>query len=486
MVGRLQKVAASFALVSVFSGAALASAPNGLAPAEPAILDIARADSLGRWSLIASASRKAWQEEPFASRFEGQGIFRGPATAQASDGESRRASVSFDWQRWIPAGSLRAGAFAAARELAVNSGSFGADDSTLWERVGQRDRGTRIGGHATWQGFGLATRLRAQGESVVSEGRLDRSSGETPRLYLDERLRQSFAGIGLSTDARPAPGLRATAALGVDRYRFDVASTRGLASATAAGNLLAPRMEIVATRRGGAEYFASFGRGTGSSYERGPTVALDPRNGAPLAHLDPAATAILAEAGWRTSWSGVETRVSGWRARTGGELLLLGKEGVLATDRRALRTGFTLSMRRQPARWLSLDLDASAIDARYRDGAREKVRGSAGHQVNAGATVRNGSKWSASLFVKYLGARPAIEENALRLRSSTTVGAQFTTRVSKATRITVDVFNVFNQRAGDIDYFAASRLWSQPGTVDGYLFHPAAPRGFRALVSTRF
>lgn len=106
--------------------------------------------------------------------------------------------------------------------------------------------------------------------------------------------------------------------------------------------------------------------------------------------------------------------------------------------------------------------------------------------MNAGATVRNGSKWSASLFVKYLGERTAMEEDALRLRSSTTVGAQFTTRLDKRTRLTVDVFNVFNQRAGDLDYFAASRLWRQPGTVDGFLFHPAAPRGFRALLSTRF
>lgn len=106
--------------------------------------------------------------------------------------------------------------------------------------------------------------------------------------------------------------------------------------------------------------------------------------------------------------------------------------------------------------------------------------------MNAGATVRNGSKWSASLFVKYLGARTPTEEDTLRLRSSTTVGAQITSKLSKTTRLTVDVFNVFNQGSGDIDYFGASRLWSPPGTVEGFLFHPAERRGLRVLLSTRF
>ena len=59
-------------------------------------------------------------------------------------------------------------------------------------------------------------------------------------------------------------------------------------------------------------------------------------------------------------------------------------------------------------------------------------------------------------------------------------------RLSKRTRLTFDVFNVFNQRVGDIDHFAASRLAAPAGSAENYLFHPAEPRGFRLRLRTTF
>jgi hypothetical protein len=482
----------------VSSGVAVAVGPDGLVAAThstpaPPFLDLSRSDAAGHWSLVASASRRALQAHDFASGFDGPGLFRGPASLQASEGESRRASLSFDWRRGIRGDTLRAGAFADTREIAVNGGGLAPGDTILWERIGEESRRTRIGAHGAWQGFarvgtGFSTsaRVRAQGDSLEARGHLDRASGEAPRLYLDERLRQSFAGVDLSTETRPFGGMRAAAGVAIERYRFEVASRRAADSGAGQGVLVSPRFDLAVSTRGGSEFFAAIGRGTRSSSERGPSVAFDPRDRRPLAHLDPSALAEVAEAGWRKSWApGLETRLSAWQATTAAELLLLQGAGVQAVDRAAVRRGATLSARYQPAPWLSLDIDATALGARYRDGARERVSAS-DRQVNAGATVRNGSKWSASLFVKYLGARTADDEDALRLRSSTTVGAQFITRLDKKTRLTVDVFNVFNRSAGDVDYFAASRLWSQPGTVDGFLFHPAAPRGIRALLSTRF
>jgi hypothetical protein len=37
-----------------------------------------------------------------------------------------------------------------------------------------------------------------------------------------------------------------------------------------------------------------------------------------------------------------------------------------------------------------------------------------------------------------------------------------------------------------VDYFAGSRLFRQPGTLDGYLSHPAEGRGFRLSLTARF
>ena len=185
-------------------------------------------------------------------------------------------------------------------------------------------------------------------------------------------------------------------------------------------------------------------------------------------------------------WSGLESRLTAFQARTASELFQDEISGVRAIDRPATLDGLRLSTRYHPWPWLTLELDATALRARYRDQAREPVAGAAERYAMAGATFRNGKLWSASLFVSYLGSRPGPEEDDARLRSSSTVSAQVSTRLGKHTRINFDVLNVFNQRAGEVDYFAGSRLWTQPGTLDGFLFHPAEPRGFRIRVRTRF
>ncbi len=47
-------------------------------------------------------------------------------------------------------------------------------------------------------------------------------------------------------------------------------------------------------------------------------------------------------------------------------------------------------------------------------------------------------------------------------------------------RVAVDVFNLFDARASDIDYFYTSRLPGEAsGGVDDFHFHPVLPRTAR-------
>lgn len=113
----------------------------------------------------------------------------------------------------------------------------------------------------------------------------------------------------------------------------------------------------------------------------------------------------------------------------------------------------------------------------------ELIARAASH-ATAGATFRGPGRWRAKLFVSDLGTRN--EEDGPVLRSSTTVGAQLSARIAKSTRVSIDVFNVFDQKSGEVDYFTGSRLFRQPGTFDGYLSHPAEGRGFRLSLTARF
>ena len=51
----------------------------------------------------------------------------------------------------------------------------------------------------------------------------------------------------------------------------------------------------------------------------------------------------------------------------------------------------------------------------------------------------------------------------------------------------MDVLNVFDRQASNIDYFYTSRLQGEPASgVDGIHFHPTEPRTFRLTVTGYF
>jgi outer membrane receptor protein involved in Fe transport len=89
--------------------------------------------------------------------------------------------------------------------------------------------------------------------------------------------------------------------------------------------------------------------------------------------------------------------------------------------------------------------------------------------------------------LRHLGPRPLIEDNSVCSASTTLAYARLGYKVSPATRITLDVFNLFDKQASDIDYYYQSRL---PGeAADGMNdrhFHPAERRSLRLTLAHRF
>ena len=54
-------------------------------------------------------------------------------------------------------------------------------------------------------------------------------------------------------------------------------------------------------------------------------------------------------------------------------------------------------------------------------------------------------------------------------------------------KLTLDVFNLFDRRASDIDYHYASRLPGEPAEgVEDRHFHPVEPRSLRLTLSAGF
>ena len=106
----------------------------------------------------------------------------------------------------------------------------------------------------------------------------------------------------------------------------------------------------------------------------------------------------------------------------------------------------------------------------------------AGERPAAAGTSATTGGWRASLFV----TSPPTRDESLGVSGTTTVGARLSRPIAPNVRLSVDVFNVFDQRTREIDAFAASRMHYETGIAENYLFHPAESRGVRVGIKVAF
>ena len=95
------------------------------------------------------------------------------------------------------------------------------------------------------------------------------------------------------------------------------------------------------------------------------------------------------------------------------------------------------------------------------------------------ATVDNKGPYYGSLRLRYFGPRPLVEDNSLRSNSTTLVSGRLGYKLDKKARVQLDVFNLLNRRASQIDYAYSSQLKGETAPVTDIHFHPTEPRSLR-------
>lgn len=483
--GRVQKVAAIAAAMSAFAASAQPVSPDGLGPdfSQPSLdtasasrLELSRVDALDRWRLTANSSRASAQA-PLPAWF--------PRFSWASGAvaDVARANLAFDWQRRFAGGTIGASAFASGAR-----GDFG--DVPMGARAfQQRSRDSAFGGALAWKGttrlFG-AFAANAANFHLRSAGHDWQSGATDERGELDasrrDHLGESAATLDLATDIALPRAIHASVGTRYDSYRATVRSESSASFGAVDASLAAPRVRV-SIPLAGSEAFASFSRGLVGDDARSLAL-IDPRSNAPVARLDPLASAENFQVGFRGHWlPGADTSVSMFRTKASDELFLSGESAITDFSRPTVRRGVQGAVRYEPSSWLSLDLQAASLTARFADGAHEYVPGAAGRIVSAAATVRGAHGWSGTLLVNSLGKQG---ESLAAMGASTFVNAHLTRRLAKDTRVSLDLFNVFGRPLRDVDYLATTRLWSQPPTGDANLPGPAEPRGVRLQFRVRF
>jgi outer membrane receptor protein involved in Fe transport len=100
--------------------------------------------------------------------------------------------------------------------------------------------------------------------------------------------------------------------------------------------------------------------------------------------------------------------------------------------------------------------------------------------VSAGATIDTLHNAFGSVRWRYFGPRALLEDDSVRSKATSLVNLTAGYTLTGSVRVALDVFNLFDAKHSDIDYFYTSRLPGEPaGGIDDLHVHPAAPRTAR-------
>lgn len=452
------------------------------------------------FSVTAMAYRNSWNatdQVPLRAIASGQ-IGRFGSLAPSDGGDTSRASLSYAMRRRTENRLFELDAYLIRSQLELDSDfTYFLANPATGDQFQQSERRTVAGVNASesWTtelaGFSMRNKVgvQARNDRVSPVGlynTVDRVRQSTVR---EDKVREASIGLYGENTTQWLPWLRSVAGLRYDAYRFKVASSIAGNSGTAQDHVVSPKLSLILGPWSQTEFFVNYGKGFHSNDARGTTQTRLP-DGTPSAPVTPLVPTRGMELGARTEWlPGLQSSLALWRLDLASELLFVGDAGETQPSRASRRHGIEWNNHYVAAPWLQFDLDLAASRSRYtqNDTAGNFIPGAIGKVASFGVTVTDRGPWSGALQLRYFGPRPLIEDNSVRSASTTLAYARLAYQLNRKTRLSLDVFNLFNKRASDIDYYYASRLPGEGADgVNDRHFHPVEPRSARLTLSYAF
>ena len=433
-----------------------------------------------------------------AGTFDGRPFGRFDSLDPTTGGDTTRASLSAQWFRDGALGRSKVSAYAIRYTLDLNSnftyalerpGPAGAGS----DQFKQSDRRTVLGLDASQAiGHDLAG-LEARSEVGLSlrhdrarVGLYDTVGRQVVATTREDDVRETMAGLYAQTSLALAPWLRALGGVRVDHVRSRVdARTLPANGGSSSDTQVSPKLGLVAGPFAKTEFFFNAGRGLHSNDARGTTATQDPRTGDPVDKVPPLVASRGYEVGARTqALPGLQSSLALWKLDFDSELVYVGDAGATEASGASTRRGVEWNNRWIPTPWLLFDADLAWTRARFVNG--ERIPNSIDRVASVAATVRDLGRWSASLQWRYLGPGALIEDNSVRSLSSLSTNLRVGYRITQHAEATLDVFNLFDRRLNDIQYFYESQLPGEAAPVADRHVHPAEPRTVRLTLQLRF
>ena len=413
-------------------------------------------------------------------------------------GNSQRYSISYERRHTDRDHEFQLNAYAMRYRLQLFSNfTYFLNDPLNGDQFEQADRRTVYGISPTWISIGrlwdmdsvIKYGLTLRHDAIGTVGLYNSVARGRSGTVREDSVGQTSAGAFVEQTLQWNDWLRSVAGARMDRYQFHVNSNLAANSGRAADQLVSPKLNLIFGPFSRTEFFLSAGNGFHSNDGRGVLARVDPVTLAPVNRAPALVRSRGGELGVRSDWiPNLQSSLALWKLNLDSELVFAGDAGTTTATRPSRRSGIEWSNRYRPRDWLIVDADISASRAKFSefDPAGDHIPGSINRVATLGASISEVGPWSGSLQMRYFGPRPLIEDNSVVSQSTLLWNARVGYRFDRKTRLAVDILNVFNRKASDIDYLYDSRLRGESSAVTDVHFHPVEPRALRVALVVNF
>jgi len=477
------------------------------------VLRLSKGSAHEGFSITAMGYRAKWlatEHVPERAISNGE-IGRFGSLSPNDGGITHRYSLAGEWATSDSTGISKISAYVADYGLNLFSAPSGFINGPQGDQHEQVDHRTTWGGQAAHSWF-LGSELKDTEVTVGLQLRHDRIGqvglyNTVNRVRTgtvrEDRISEKATGVFAQARSQWTPWLRSTLGLRYDRIRAEVVATGGQLNmdngGTTSAGQTSPKLGIVFGPFGEiakTEFYANWGRGYHSNDARGATSIINPADGSAAEKLTLFARASGAEAGLRTNpLAGWTSSLSLWRMELGSELVFVGDEGVTEARGASERHGIEWSNYYTPNDWLIIDGDIAWSKARFKlalDNGGREVPNAIPLTASLGIVADRGGQWFGGLRMRYLGAYALEETGEQKSSPFWTANLKMGYRVDPKVQISIDVLNLFDRKANDIEYWGGACTRSEQdsgacgGGIDGRLVHPLEPRTLRVSLRASF
>ncbi|NTV68862.1 MAG: TonB-dependent receptor [Azonexaceae bacterium] len=454
------------------------------------------------WSVSGMAYHGKWTStDQIAQRAIDSGLVdRFGSLDPTTGGETHRYSLSGDWARRWANSQSKANVWVLESGLDLWSNftycTTGCPPGDQFKQAERRLAGGMAASHAMFDRWGSFDVINSFGFQTRADrlhpvGLYATSERQTVSTVREDRVTQRSLGLWAQNETRWTDWFRSVQGLRADAYDFTVDSNIAANSGKADDHMVTPKLSLIFGPWRKTELYLNYGHGFHSNDARGATTRVDPADGVtPVQSVKPLVRTKGYELGLRSEIvPGWQSTVALWQLDSASELLFVGDAGTTEASRPSRRYGVEWTNLYVLADWLGIDADLAWSHARFRDHdpvAGDYIPGAVTTTANIGLTIDHLGPWFGAVRLRYFGPRPLVEDISVRSQSSALANLRVGYKFGQRTQLALDVYNLFDRKVNDIEYWYDSQLASEVAPQSDRHIHPTEPRTFRLTLSHKF